>query len=142
MFVQNLIKRLFPNEIVTHHISDLNNHLLEQNNNKTRICISIEKENKCRQFCSLTMEQLTTLFQYCPLTQRALYESIPPTRVVKAYIDFEYCLDNNTDIKDHYLGLRCCQKILYYLLNCPDDSINTMEAYTENILKQFLVLEG
>jgi hypothetical protein len=37
-----------------------------------------------------------------------------------------------------------CLKILYYLLNFLDNGINiiTIETFTENILKQFLVLEA
>ena len=31
--VQNLIKRLFPYEIITYRIADLNNQLLKENNN-------------------------------------------------------------------------------------------------------------
>ena len=141
-FVQNLIKRLFPNEILTHHLSDLNNHSLVQNYNKNNICISIERENKCRQYCSLTMEQLIILYQNCPLIERTLYESIPPTKLVKAFIDFEYSMDNNLDIQNHYVGPICCLKILYHLLNSLDDNNNVMQNHTENILKQFLVLEA
>jgi hypothetical protein len=56
--VQNLIKRLFPDKIITHHISDLNDLLL----NKTDgICKSIGKQNKSLQLCSLTIEQLIIL---------------------------------------------------------------------------------
>jgi hypothetical protein len=142
--VQNLIKRLFPNEILTHHILDLNNQLFEQNDNKERIHISIEKENKSRQYCSLTIEQLKTLYQHCPVLQRTLYESIPPTKFVKTYIDFEYYINNNLDIQNHHIAPICCLKIFYYLLNVSDysNTNNTIEISTENILKQFLVLEA
>ena len=143
-FVQSWIKRLFPNEIITHHLIDLNNQLLQQNNNKKRIHLSIEKENKSRQYCSLAIEQLVILYEYCPITQRTLYESIPPTNYVKTYIDFEYYIDNNLDIENHHIAPLCCLKILYYLLNASYDSntIRTIEPYTESILKQFLVLEA
>lgn len=141
-FVQNLIKRLFPEEIITHHIVDLNNQLSEEDNTKKHIHISIEKENKSRQYCSLTIEQLITLYEYCPVTQRTLYESIPTTKPVKTYLDFEYYIDNNRDIQNHHVAPICCLKILYYLLNVPDNTINTIETYTRNVLKQFLVLQA
>jgi hypothetical protein len=139
LFVQNLIKRLFPHEIITHHISDLNDQLLDK---RDGIYISIEKENKSRQYCCLTIEQLITLFEYCPVTDRTLYESIPPNKFVKTYIDFEYLLDKNLDIQDHYIGVVSCLKTLYYFLNVPDDGTYTTESYTQNVLKQFLVLEA
>jgi len=141
--IENLIKSLFPNEIITHHLIDLNDQLLEQNNNKKNIHISIEKENKSRQYCSLTVEQLLTLYQYCPITERTLYELIAPTKPVKTFIDFEYYINNNLDIENHHIAPIFCLKILYYLLNVLDDfQTNTIETYTENILKQFLVLEA
>ncbi|CAF4402525.1 unnamed protein product, partial [Rotaria magnacalcarata] len=48
----------------------------------------------------------------------------------------------NLKIQNHYIGPMCCLKVLYYFLNAPDDTVNTVERYTENILKQFLVLEA
>src|SRR5947208_1127151 len=101
--VQNIIKRLFPNKIVTHRIYDLNHQLIEYNTEKDGIYISIEKENKSRQFCSLTIEELITLFQCCSVTDRTLYESISPNKSVKLYVDFEYLIDKNLDIQDHYI---------------------------------------
>ena len=110
--VQNWIKILFPNESITYRLSVLQNRITQQTEDKTRIYISIEKENKSRQFCFLTFEQLHTLHQYCPVHERSLYESILPNTPVKTYIDFEYCLNNNFDIQDHYIGLRCCLRVL------------------------------
>ncbi|CAF3951200.1 unnamed protein product [Rotaria sp. Silwood1] len=141
-FVKNLIEHLFPHKIITHRMSDLNNQLLEQNGEKNDIHLSIEKENKSRQFCCLTIEELITLFEYCPVIHRTLYESISPNKTVKAYVDFEYLVDKNLDIQNHYIAPISCLKILYYFLNGPDDTITSVETYTENILKQFLVLEA
>ncbi|CAM4847093.1 unnamed protein product [Rotaria magnacalcarata] len=140
--VQNLIKRLFPHKIITHRLSDLHNQLLQQNIDKNDIFLSIEKENKSRQFCCLSIEELLRLFECCPTTERTLYESISINKPVRTYIDFEYLIDKNLKIQNHYIGPMCCLKVLYYFLNAPDDTINTVERYTENILKQFLVLEA
>ncbi len=141
--VQDWIKLLFPNESITYRLSDLRNQVIQQSDKKARICISIEKTNKSRQFCSLTFEQLNTLYQYCPVAQRSLYESISPNTPVKTYIDFEYYINNNLDIQDHYIGLRCCLRALYYLLNYSDDRSNEIEKNNdETFLKQFLVLEA
>ena len=141
-FVQNLIRRLYPHKIITRCISDLNNQLLEHNSDKNDICISIENENKTRQFCCLTIDELTTLLGSCPVSNRTLYECISPNRFVKTYVDFEYLIDQNLDIQDHCIGPTSCLKILYYFLNVSDDTINTIENYNENILKQFLVLDA
>ena len=108
---------------------------------KNDVFLSIEKENKSRQFCSLTIEELLTLFECCPVTERTLYESISLNKTVKTYIDFEYLIDKNLNIQNRYIGPMCCLKVLYYFLDAPDDTINTIESYTENILKQFLVLD-
>ncbi|CAF1274921.1 unnamed protein product [Rotaria sordida] len=141
-FIQNLIKKLFPHNIITHHINDLTNEPSDQNNITNDICISIEKENKSRQFCRLTIEQLTTLFEHCPVSDRTLYEVISLSKPVKAYIDYEYFIDKNLDIENHYIGPISSLKILYYFLNIPNDAIDTIEIYTQKILKQFLILQA
>lgn len=142
--IQSLFKRLFPNEKLTHHLSDLNNHLSETGNKNNGICLSMEKNNKSRLYCCLAMDQLVELFLCCPLPERTLYESIPPNKPVKAYIDFEYYRDNNIDIKDHYTGPMCSLKILYYLLNNHETNTNITESenLSKNVLNQFLVLEA
>lgn len=140
--VLNLIKRLFPYKIITHRLSDLHNQLDQQSIHKNDIFLSIEKENKSRQFCCLSIEELLTLFECCPVTERTLYESISQNKTVRTYIDFEYLIDNNLDVQNHYIGPMCCLKVLHYFLNGLDDTINTVESYTEKILKQFLVLEA
>ncbi|CAF5018652.1 unnamed protein product, partial [Rotaria sp. Silwood1] len=141
-FIHNLIKKLFPHNIITHHINDLTNEPSDRNNITNDICISIEKENKSRQFCRLTIEQLITLFEHCPVSDRTLYEVISLSKPVKTYIDYEYFIDKNLDIENHYIGPISCLKILYYFLNIPNDTIDTIEIYTQKILKQFLVLQA
>ena len=140
-FVLSLFNRLFPTEILTHRLSDLNNYF-ETSNKNSGICLSIEKKNKKRQYCCLTIDQITKLYNYCPVSERTLYESISPNKLVKAFIDFEYYGDNNSDIKDHSIGPMCCLKILYYIFNNHENNINITENLSENILKQFLVLEA
>ncbi|CAF4753492.1 unnamed protein product [Rotaria sp. Silwood1] len=112
--VQNLIKNLFPHNTISYRINDLTNEPSDRNNITNDICISIEKENKSREFCRLTIEQLITLFEHCPVSDR----------------------------KNHYIGPISCLKILYYFLNIPNDTIDTIEIYTQKILKQFLVLQA
>ena len=141
-FVLFLFNRLFPTEILTHHLSDLNNYLLGTKNKYGGICLSIEKKNKSRQYCCLTIDQITKLYDHCPVLERTLYESISSDKLVKAFIDFEYYRDNNSDIKDHTIGPNCCLKILYYLLNNDENNIDIIKNLSENILEQFLVLEA
>ena len=141
-FVLSLFNHLFPTEILTHHLSDLNNYLLGTDNKNGGICLSIEKKRKNRQYCCLTIDQITKLYDYCPVSERTLYESISPSKLVKAFIDFEYYGDNNSDMKDHCIGPNCCLKILYYLLNNHENNINIINNLSDNILKQFLVLEA
>jgi hypothetical protein len=142
MSIQKSIKLLFPDELITHHLNDLNNYLIQQNDNKNRVFLSIEKDNKLRLFCSLSIEQLNILYKYCPITQRTLYESIPPASLVKAYVDFEYYVNNNDDLEDHNIAPRCCLKILYHVLHLVNHQMYLIENNDENILKQFLVLQA
>ncbi|CAF3244150.1 unnamed protein product [Rotaria sp. Silwood2] len=141
-FIQNLIKNLFPNKIITHHINDSTNEPSDQNTMTNDIYISIEKENKSRQFCRLTIEQLIILYEHCPVSDRTLYEFISLSKPVKTYIDYEYYIDKNLDIENHYIGPISSLKILYYFLNIPNNTIDTIETYTQKILKQFLVLQA
>lgn len=141
-FLISLFHRLFPTEILTHRLTDLNDYLLQTNNNHSGIWLSIEKKNKSRQYCCLTIDQISKLYDNCPVLERTLYESISPDKRVKVFVDFEYYTNNNSDIKDHSIGPMCCLKILYYLLNNQENNINIINNHSENILKQFLVLEA
>ena len=141
-FLLSLFHRLFPTETLTHRLTDLNDHLMHTKSNHSGICLSIEKKNKSRQYCCLTIDQISYLYDNCPVSERTLYESISPNKPVKTFVDFEYYTNNNYDIKDHSIGPMCCLKILYHLLNNEQDNINIIKNHSENILKQFLVLEA
>ena len=141
-FVQELINRLFPNKIVYHHLSGLIDQLPEQNNNKDYIFVSIEKNNGCREFCYFTIKELIFFYEHCPSVERSLYEIIFPANIIKSYVDFEYYIDNNRDIQNHFIGPNCCLKILHYLLNCLDNTHREKENYIDIVLQQFLVLEA
>jgi hypothetical protein len=114
--IQNWIKFLFPNEILAYHLSDLNNETRDEKDGNKRIFFSIEKNINCRQFCFLTADQLDILF--------------------------EYYTNHNSDLENEKIGIECCLKVLYYLLNPEENSINISGLNNENILKQFLVLEA
>ncbi|CAF1473112.1 unnamed protein product [Adineta ricciae] len=141
--VQEWIKRLFPYKSIFYRLTDFENPMMQDNHDKSEICISIEKENKSRQYCSLTFDQLTILYEYCPVYQRCLYESIPYNAPVKTYVDFEYYVNKNLDIQNHHIGLQCCLRTMFHLLNDTDIYLNTMEINDDTFsLKQFLVLEA
>ena len=38
--------------------------------------------------------------------------------MTKTYVDFEYYIDNNVDIKDQYIGHIFFLKILHYIQSC------------------------
>lgn len=142
--LQTWIKSLFPYKQITYRLCDLNLDITEcQDESKNTIIISIEKNNKSRQFCFISLKQLNQLFIYCPISERALYESIPSNKQVKAYIDFEYYTDVNRDIQDHYIGIRSSVRLLYSLLNYSNNNIHVTENNNDELfLKQFLILEA
>ncbi|CAF3835914.1 unnamed protein product [Rotaria magnacalcarata] len=137
-----IIKHLFPSKIITHHKCDLVNQLSEQIIKSNYIFLSIENENKTRQFFYSTIEELITLFNHCPRNERTLYEIIFPTNLVKTYIDFEYYTDNNLDINDHCIGASSFLKILHFTLNFIDHKHHENQKYIDITLQQFLVLEA
>ncbi|CAF1443256.1 unnamed protein product [Adineta steineri] len=132
--------RLFPNKIITYRILDLIHLSSNENIKNSDICVSIEINTNSRRFCYLTINELITLYQNSPVLERSLYELISPNSKVKAYIDFEYYIDNNPDIQNSQIGISCCLKMLHLFLN-SEQNIEP-NKYTNLILKQFLVLES
>lgn len=141
-YIEKLLKRLFPNKLITHRLSELNNNLSKQDVENIYICISAEKENGSRIFCYVTFDELIILYQCCPLTERFLYELINETKQVKSYIDFEYYINNNNDITNPYIGPNTCLKILYSLFKEQNDTNNETDNFIHLALKQFLVLDA
>ncbi|CAF1677678.1 unnamed protein product [Rotaria magnacalcarata] len=141
-YVEKLLKHLFQNIIITHRLSDLTDHLSQQNLEKSHIYITIEKDNGGRQFTYLTHDQLITLYEHCPVMERSLYELIFSENQVKLYIDFEYYTNNNADIENSHIGSNCCLKILYYLFNMQINDVDKNNDCVNIALQQFLVLEA
>lgn len=140
---QSWIKVLFPNELVTCRLSDLYSFKERSNENEKGIYISVEKNNKSREFCFLTLDQLNILFDYCPVNERTLYESIPGNIHLKLYLDYEYYIANNLEIQDHDIGLRSCLRIFDFLLNSQHDNQTEIEnKNNEKFLNYFLVLDA
>jgi len=79
--IEILIKRLYLNKIIIHRISDLNNHISQQNNENFHINISLEKDNHSRDFCYLTLNEITIVYQQSIAYERCLYELILSTSV-------------------------------------------------------------
>ncbi|CAF0995865.1 unnamed protein product [Rotaria sordida] len=73
-FVEKLIKRLYPNKIITHRISDLLDNLSNDKSNNKYIYISIETDTNSRRFCYLTLDELINVYQSCPVSERFIYE--------------------------------------------------------------------
>ena len=140
--MERLIKRLFSNKVITHRISDLIYQSSDPNIQNTNICISIEKDTGAREFCYLSVDELTTLYQHSAVLERFLYELIPPANQVKIYIDFEYYMDNNLDIQHSHTGPSSCLKILHYLLTFQTDSISKTNNQIDLALQEFLVPEA
>jgi hypothetical protein len=142
VFIDKLIKSLFPNKNVSHRLCDLIYHSSDQNMPNSHIVIGIEKDNGSREFCYMTLDELILVYKKSVVLERCLYELILPTNQVKAYIDFEYYIDNNTDIQCSYIGPGCCLKILRYLFNNNGKTIVKTDKYNTMALEQFIVLES
>ncbi|CAM4824241.1 unnamed protein product [Rotaria magnacalcarata] len=61
---------------------------------------------------------------------------------VKTYIDFEYYIENNHDINNHFIGTNCLLKILHLSLNFSYHQFCQSQNTIDIALKQFLVLEA
>ncbi|CAF1581512.1 unnamed protein product [Rotaria magnacalcarata] len=88
------------------------------------------------------MEELIILYKNTTGIDRNLYEIIIATNPVKAYIDFEYYVDNNLEMQNHYIGSNCCLKIFHYLLNFTHHTHYQSENHIDLALEEFLVLEA
>ncbi|CAF4221896.1 unnamed protein product [Rotaria magnacalcarata] len=87
-------------------------------------------------------DELIILYQHSNVIERSLYELMTPVNQVKAYIDFEYYIDNNLDIKNSHIGPICLLKIFYFLLNFLDHNDQHNNDQIAHILQQFLILEA
>ncbi|CAF4023524.1 unnamed protein product [Rotaria magnacalcarata] len=116
-------------------------HLSNQNL-KNITCISIETDNNHCQFSYFTIDELIILYQHSNVIERSLHELMTPVNQVKAYIDFEYYIDNNLDIKNSHIGPICLLKIFYFLLNFLDHNDQHNNDQIAHILQQFLILEA
>jgi hypothetical protein len=142
VLVEKLIKHLFPNKIITYRLSELKDRLSLHDSTMKYIYISIEKDNNSRQFCYVTIDELKALYDHSTTNERSIYELITSENQVKAYIDFEYYVNNNLDIENSHTGVNCILKILYYLLNSEKDNIDETDNQINTILKEFLILEA
>ncbi len=140
-FVEKLIRRVYPNKIITYRISDLVHNLSTKSDNNY-ICISIETDNNSRRFCYLTLDELINVYRSCPVYERSLYELICAEQHVKAYIDYEYYITCNPDIIDSRIGPICCLKIFHLLLDFDEKFNYKQNINTDFIFENFLILEA
>ncbi len=142
VLVEKLIKHLFPNKIITYRLSELKDKLSLQYSTMKYIYISIEKDNNTPQFWYLTIDELKALYEHSTANERSIYELITCENQVKAYIDFEYYVNNNLDIKNSHTAVNCILKIVYYLLNFEKHNIDETDNQINMVLKEFLILEA
>lgn len=136
------INQLFPNKRFTHRLSALINELSSTISHSNLIFLAIEKPNNSRLFTYFKMDELIILYQCTVNHQRTIYETILPSSVVKAYIDYEYNLESNADIQNHHVGTLCVLKILNFISNffCHASSITNRSI--DQFLQQFLIVES
>ncbi|CAF4064443.1 unnamed protein product [Adineta steineri] len=139
--IAKLIRSLFTNKVVSCRIKDLIDQLSNRNS-KNMICISMEIDNNSRQFSYFTLDELIILYQHSSVIERCLYELMTPENQVKAYIDYEYYIDSNLDIKICHTGPICLLKMSYYSLNSQIHNVQQNTDQITHILEQFLILEA
>ena len=138
--VRKLIEVILPSKKIFYRLQELLNSI-STNENKKSILISIEKSNRSREYCELTLDQLELIYVLYPKINQSFYECICGNNPIKAYIDFEYMIENNSSI-DLDRAIRSCLKILFfYTNNSSKSSINT-EIPLSLVLNQFLVLNA
>jgi hypothetical protein len=118
--------------------------LLDQRQKKERlgqVLISIEKDHGRREFCEMVYSDLDLLYDQVPESERSLYEIIPENQRVKAYIDFEYPIDNNC-LVDQTRAIDSFLKVLYTVLNRQSQDQLYTDVSMQQVLEQFLVLHA
>ena len=89
----------------------------------------------------MNYSDLELLYDQVPQCERSLYEIIPENQRVKAYIDFEYPIDNNRSV-DQTKAIDSCLKVLYTILNRQSQYHLCTDVSMEQLLEQFLVLQA
>jgi hypothetical protein len=140
--IYELLKRLFPNKIISYRLSDLIHQSSNGNEVNSHICISIENDKNTRQFLYMTIDELIVLYQNCIVSERSLYELIPPTKQVKAYMDIEYYIENNLIIQNSYTVISSCLKMFCYLLNFQNNMTFESKDWLDAALQQCLIVEA
>jgi hypothetical protein len=134
------IMKILPHIRIFYRLHDL----LDERRKKARLgqmLISIEKEHGKREFCEIDYPDLERLYDQVPRCERSLYEIIPENHRVKAYIDFEYQIDNNR-LVDQTKAIDSCLKVLYTVLNHQSQNHSYTDVSLQQVLEQFLVLQA
>jgi hypothetical protein len=138
--IRKLLEQILPNKKIYYRLQELLNSI--SNDNKTeRILLSIEKANHGREYCELSLNELELLYVLYPKTHRSFYECIHENNLIKAYIDFEYYLHNNSTINIDKTIISTLKILFFYLNNTNKSSISTKISLS-SILNQFLILNA
>lgn len=131
---------VLPEKRIFHRLQALLDSDLEYRRNDS-IILAIEKQERKRDFCFITIHELELLFEKIPSQHRSFYECIPQTHSIKWYIDFEYLQDKNPDTDEH-LALRCILVLMEWFLNASTMSVENEKLLFDRILDHFLVLKA
>ena len=134
------IKELFPAKRIFHRLVDINHEPSCEVNTDDNIWLSFETSIHCRKFCTFDFSELCYWFQQTSQLDRSLYEVIPPSKMVKLYIDFEYYSAPNHEIDNHTTGLKCILKVLQYLFNPNNILYICNEQFINAALEHWIVM--
>lgn len=87
-------------------------------------CISIELEDKKRQYTCVSFQELVELITKIPIEKRCFYEHISHTDAVKFYLDYEYYNNHQNVIINVNKALSSIQKIFIDVLKIISNEKN------------------
>ena len=130
-YKHNDIEKILPENEVHWKIVFCPKRRVEQNEYR----ISIELENKKRQYTCVSFEQLCKLIERMPIEKRCLYEHISRGDYVKFYLDYEYYKTGQNKMIDVNRAISCIQQLFIDVIK--------MLSNDKNISRQdMMVLES
>lgn len=122
------IEKILPENEVHWKITYCPKRRVERNEYR----ISIELEDKKRQYSCISFVQLCKLIERMPLEKRCLYEHISRGDFVKFYLDYEYYKDEQNNMIDVDRAISCIQQLFIDVIK--------MSSRDKNISRRDMVI--
>lgn len=139
MSLREFLKHHYDNRNIYPRLKYLFDSIDDHNQLHSLTFIGNEKQQSKREFFCLTISELLKLYELFSGKSMHLYECVPETRIVKAFIDFEYITNRNLSI-NLSTSIFCCLSVLYCALNYEECSVHGLHEFRSKVLERFLIL--